>query len=1153
MIALPDALPDIGGPPQLTTFGTPKSGRGRKGRVVSHRGSSVAVRVKLFGAPLLEGARHSTRLSPQQAALVALVYGHAPAGLERRRAIELLWDREADSSGRHRVRQLLVEIRARCGAPLIDSVGDWLVPRPDVESDLVTFEESLARGSLVRAARLLARGFARLPSPSLSDAYDDWRQAMEGRLLRRLRAEAEARSSRAAEAGDWADARDAAEALHALDPADRSAACRSIEAMGRMGHLEDAERVFFTCLDALETDVVPPDLLEAIERVRRAVGRCRSSGDGLFQEVPLVGRRDALATARAVLDDAGSAGFRLVLITGESGIGKTRILKEIHREAAFGEFRCLLAHAVEPESRIPLNPILDCLRSIDLSPHLAALGPPWASVVAAMLPAGTAGIPRDSPPEIQEGALPRRLLDSFALLLERIALEHPTLLLLDDLQWADTTTITALQFMQRRWSQGSLVVMATLRTDPHDSTSPAAVLLSPRTEPRIVHIPLAELAPDEALLLVQRIGSGAIADDVAERICSIAGPHPLYLTELARDYLAGRLLLEHLGSVDLPVPVSLKQILDARLAHLGDRARKAAAIMAVAARPLRLSEVARLAGSDLDEAADTLDDLRRSRLVEFERDRVRIAHELFRSAIYRSLSEPRRALMHQAVADQLRADSGDELAGELAVHYERAGENRLAAELGWIAAERAMESGAMAEAAHFYSVAMENTADPMRRAEATAAAARALHLARDMTRANALLELGATRLREVRRTTEARRLDILRVEALAEMALVPLAELGRRLDDIKAEAHQHEDWEALALALDAELHLLHRGGDLDGILQTFHEMRRVVSSGYPEAMQIAYGGLALGVLFGDPEEALHAAREAVRIANPRSTHRGRALLRLMVVLHYRGMLELPESKQIVRELREAVQRSGDVLLRFSVESNLAVSALDAGDLERAEALMTKAVEVAGTADMSLNRFIQANNTAELAFALGDYEGARDAYLEAVTFSNEITPRYMLDLANAGLGLCALEAGNLSEAKRREEQIQKPPRTWYFDPTPIFALRARLLERLGRIEEAVDLVTKGAAAVENRLVLAWLKLRLLELRLLLRIRPAEVRTLAEEGASIAYRLNLVHRASEFQALIEASERRIKRSGVAISGTDARRARPGQPGGPSHPGT
>jgi predicted ATPase len=125
----------------------------------------------------------------------------------------------------------------------------------------------------------------------------------------------------------------------------------------------------------------------------------------------------------------------MLLISGESGIGKTRVLGEICREAAARGFRCLRADPVELERSIPLNCILDALRDVDLEPHLEALGRPWSSVIASLMPPGTLRHPAEEPPPIQPSSLSRRLLDSFSLLFDRLAREQPTVLFIDDLQW----------------------------------------------------------------------------------------------------------------------------------------------------------------------------------------------------------------------------------------------------------------------------------------------------------------------------------------------------------------------------------------------------------------------------------------------------------------------------------------------------------------------------------------------------------------------------------------------------------------------------------------------------------------------------------------------------------------------------------------------
>ena len=1107
-------------PPQSIVFDRRAAAARRRDRTLIGRGEHARLQVRLFGSPSVTGLQGPVKLSPQQTALVVVVFGHGPKGLSRPRAMRLLWGAEARSEARHRLRQLLVDVRSRVGSRILDTHGDLLRPRPDVACDLAAFEQGLSNGSLLDAALIARSGFALLESGSVADDYHDWRTAAELEQIRRLRVQALARWSRANAEGDWLTAKDAAEALHALDAAEPESVLRMIEILAKHGQPESAEKIFTEYREGLAPGTDPAaEVLEAIDRTRRLKQASSSVLGHSESDVPLIGRRDALARARLVFEEVAEGRFGFVLIGGESGIGKTRVLRELRREAVLRDFRCLEAQAVELECRIPLNPLLDALETVDLRPHLSGLGQPWDAVVGAMLPVGALGSPAVAPPPIQESALPRRLLDAFSMLFESLAVEQPTVLFLDDLQWADATTVAALQFMQRRWSRGSFGVIATVRPDLVSHDHPVAKYLSARPDgPGINRIELGELSTDEALRLVELIGNGEIGEELAHRICALAGLHPLFLTELARDYLAGRLRLPELPMREVTIPVSLKQILDSRLSYLSEPALKVAGMLAVAARPLRLSNLAKLVDLSLDRAADAVEELRRSRLIEYDRDRVRIAHELFRSAIYRHLSEPRRAVNHRLIAELVEAEAAVDSPAELATHYARAGDSEKAALHARSAAERAMESGAVAEAAHLFQLVVENDTDPVRRADATAAQARALHLTRDINRANPLLEVAAERLYAVGKPVEALRMEIRRVEGLAEVGAASLPDLLERLARIKEQARDQQDWEGVALALDAELHLLDRRGDVESIRLVFQEMREVASRGSLEATLLSWAGLALGVLFGHPDEALDAARRSVALTGEGRSYRLRALLRLMVVLQYRGMLELPASRPVIQEARSLAKTSGDVLSHFSIESNLAVAALDAGDLDTAEAQMARAGDLAGSADMDLNRLIQAINRAELSLVRLNFAQAEEAYRDAAGYAGAGTPLYLLDLMNSGKGLCALEAGRMSEARRLEEEINPAPASWHFDPTTILMFRSRLLELRQRRGEAVDLLAAASRDLENRLVLAWLKVQALRVRLLRRSDSAQARAIASKALSQSQELNLTYRIQEFSTLL-----------------------------------
>jgi DNA-binding SARP family transcriptional activator len=1038
--------------------------------------------IELFGGPAVLGSQGPIRLSPSQLAFLTLVY--ANGGMSRPRIARILWKQDDSPSIRHRIRELLHKTNARLGLRGIRPDADQLRPSPEVRCDVADFRAALTASELRVAAELLRAGFATSPLPTVGGEYHDWCTTFGAALTRSLRDRALTAWEEASHQDDWDRARDAAEALYSIEPADERAVMRVIEARARTGKIGSAEAAYATHTGSLSPGESPSRAVEdLIERVRLL--RATRDRAGPARQAPFVGRVEAMATARSALDEISAGGFSFVLVSGESGIGKTRLLQELEREAVLRSFRCLRASPVELESIIPLNPLWDALSSVNLRPHLEELGVPWSTVISAALPSDSfSELAADLPP-IQERELSRRLLDAFSMLLGRLALEKPTVLFLDDLHWADATTVTALQFFQRRWKEGPFGIVASVRPELVGDADPASQYLVGGDRLEVHKIELGELSNEEAVRLIRGIAGQELEDKRVERICALAGLHPLYLTELTRDYLAGHLKLPELPADEVPIPVSLQQILQARIADLSDSAMRLAGMLAVGMRPIKLESLATLARISLYDCAEYTEELERSRLVEVRRDQVQISHDLFRSALYKQVSDARRAVLHRTFAEHLIGQSPDESPGELAIHFSRAGETERASEYGWIAAERAQDSGAMAEAAHFYHLVAENESDSHRRAEATAGLARALHLNRDLERANPALELAAARLRDVGNNGQARRMDIRRVEGMAALWVAPLPALLERLEAIKSDARTAEDWEAVALALDEELRLLHRAGDIRGIRALFGEMRDTAERGPTAAAVLCHAGLAMQALFGDPADALASANRAVALATQSREHRLTALMRLLVVLQCQGTLRQPLAQEVIDEARGLARRSGDLRAQFSIESNVALSLLDAGELDQAEVVMDRLSGILGSADFDLGRLNQANNSAELGLARHDFEGARNRYIDATRHCGPNTPHYAKDAINAGLGLCALKTGNLAEARRREHELGDAPELWFYDPTTILTFRAEMLEKRGDRGGAIDLLKANANKLRDRHVSAWLKVCALLIRLMIK--------------------------------------------------------------------
>jgi DNA-binding SARP family transcriptional activator len=1110
------------GPAPQALFPGPH-GRGRReGRPMDNQAlSNGDVHVRLFGGPVVSFGKGDIGFTPNQRSLVTLIYGRARRVTSRSDAIWLMWEGDDDADSRHRLRQLLHGIRKRAGRELVLTEGDNLSVPTSLKTDIASFEAMLEAGTLGDAARLTSLGFGsgltRLPSRE----YEDWIQARRAGLSRRL-GEAAARAwDQSVEHGDWSRANDAADALVRVRPGDESAIAKLIEARARVGRAASAEAAYAGYLKSLDAGQPPtPKLTALMERVRDLELSHPDSGIVVARNVPLVGRKEPLELAREVLSRAAEGRFERLVVRGEPGIGKTRFLEELRREAVLSGFRCLSAQPVELEQRIGLNPIIDALRDVDVRRHLDALGEPWKAVIASVLPEGaTDGPPAEIPP-IQESSLSRRLMDAFWMLFDQLAAEDPLLIIVDDVQWADPTTLSLLSFMARRWESGGVALCCSVRPELVRGNKALGVFLSPTDPIPNTEVVLEELSDSEAGQLLEHVAGKDLQEPVEAYLRQLAGNHPFYLTELAKDHVAGRLSLPVHRLDAIPIPVSVQQIFQARIGHISDEALRVASLLSVRARSMRLSEIGEVADRELDECADLVEQLQEWHFVEVDRDTVRISHELFRSALYRRLSETRRALIHGRIARQLESTQSPDVVGELAIHYARAGERIKAVEFAQIAAREALGTGAVTAAAQYFEIVVKNSDDPTEKAEATADLAKTLHMDRQIERANPMLEVAAMRLRDVGNMLRARRMEIRRVEGLSELGASPVEDLVERLGVVKREAEEAEDWEAVALGLDAELHLRRGSVDVASVGAVLQQLR-VLSEGHGEAAAcVSLMSLGIEVLYGRPRAGIRAALRGERLTRTAlPQYRFRALQRLHSVLVTRGLTELDSSAKYVDEAKVLAVTSGDLHLKCGLQSNLGVACLDAGDLERAEVLLLGAFKQVGHASMALPRFNQQISLGELYLARLEFRLARVAFDRAMDHAQGFARADVRAIGAAGLGLCAVREGSLREARQRESELSQPQFGWDFDPYLIVAFRAQLLVMRRQFDEAVQLVRGEADTLQGRLILPWFKLRLLEAEISLRTNQGIDKTRTADALREAMRLNLTARAGQFEHLLE----------------------------------
>ncbi|MEM7416112.1 MAG: AAA family ATPase [Gemmatimonadota bacterium] len=1024
------------------------------------------VRVRLFGGPIAVVDDQAIELTPYQQGFLALVYTHRE--VSRPAIVRSLWGEDADSRRRSSVRQLRHQVNRRAGVEVIGARGDQLFAPIWVECDLTHVETSLSGDRPSDATNPITSGFlANLPSRT-SQALLDWRddrdRAYRDRLYVAVRAAWETHKA----SSNWIAAVDSAMALNRIEGAQPAGYARLIEAHARAGYVREAEMAYSEYRRTCARDDSAEEMDSLMLRVRKMSRE--SDGTRGVDDIPFVGRREELAALLEVVASVGRGRCALGVVRGEAGIGKSRLLGEVRRMTTLDGFRCLAASPTSLERRISLSPIFDAISSLELGQHLDEIGEPWRSVVTSMMPPRWEVGERRTPPPIDETALTRRLFEAFALLLHSIAREQPTLLFLDDAHWADTTTLMLLDFYQKRWSESALGVFLAMRPELVD-TDGAMDALTTSLPARSV-VPLEELSPEDGKSLVVATKGGPVDEGLLDHLFEIAGLHPLYLVELIQDVADHRLGVEAQSS-RARVPVSVLQILTARTGSAQAGVIRAMRIAGVWDRPMSPGFLAAIAGWDVEKAASMIDELCSRRLMRVEDGLASISHPMFRQAICEGIPPTLRAVLHGKVATHLKGQD-PVIPGPLAIHLDQAGDRAGAAEYGWQAATEYAHNGATAEASHFFAVAARNETDPTKSALALAREAEAGILARDLHRSILAAEAASKQLRALGMDEEARRAEVRGLDAQRSLRSTKMPRLLSRLSIIKSDARSAEDWEALALALDAELQVLFAYDGDSRIAAVLAETRELLAVREPAAAAASRLILALGCVVGDPDEGLRSAREAVAWSRRAPKHRAVALMRLFVALHVRGRFMTPEGQRVGAMALDEARRGGNVRARHLLEVNHAVGFLDAGELEMAEHWFETAARSAPKASMGIEEMYPSYNRGELALARGDLDEARTWFEVADEALKLGSPLMFRALVSAGVGLCALETGDLAEARRREGEIPNRLPTWCHDPTILVAFRAKLASRRGYVDQADQQLSQASALLANKQELAWLK-------------------------------------------------------------------------------
>ena len=612
-----------------------------------------------------------------------------------------------EESARKSLRQAAWALRGALG-PGADA---WLVgereriglsPDPGlVRVDLAEFRTLVAEGRLDEAAALAGGDLLAGLDEEWADGLRDEHRAEVVALLGGLAARAEAD-------GDARGAIEWSRRQAAADPLGERTARDLIARLARAGDRAGAIAAHEALRDRLrrELGIVPSaetrELVEEVRRGRPATGVADAPSPQpalpppLVREDRFVGRRDARSRLSEAWDDAAAGTLRIACLAGEPGIGKTRLAAELAARLHAGGAIVLYGRSDE-ETLVPHQPFVEALerllREASAQEREDLIGPHRGDL-ARLLPALEAG---DAAPQGAEGATARyRAFEAARALVEAAAARRPTLLVLDDLHWADPATLLLLRHLGRMVDRAPVLVLVTYRDTEVDRAHPlAAALADLRREHPLVTIALEGLSDDEVadLLGADRELAGALRERT--------DGNPFFLGEVSRH-------LREAGGAGEGLPPGVKEVIGRRLDRLGDDAVEVLTSAALAGEEIDLALLEDLHGPD--EALRAVERGGDAGLL-VERGpggRQAFAHALVAETLEDGASAARRARLHARIADALEARPGAGPA-EIAHHLVAAG---TAADpdrtVRWsaAAAEQATALSADSEAAEHYERAL---------------------------------------------------------------------------------------------------------------------------------------------------------------------------------------------------------------------------------------------------------------------------------------------------------------------------------------------------------------------------------------------------------------------------------------------------------------
>lgn len=1043
-------------------------------------------------------------------ALLVYLALNADRAHRRERLAGLLWSDSEDSKARHSLSQALYAIRRLLG-DAVTIEGEDLEFTPDgLAVDSLRMEQLLGSGSAAAAADLYHGEFLEGFWVRGAQGFEEWAGRERARLAALARDALRHIIGAARDRCDWAEVQKRATHLIVLEPFDETAYAELMRSLWMTGDRSAALRYYTQLETVLDSELGsrPSKETRALaDRIREREVRggwtnqraLKESECSVFFKPPFVGRKQELAALSEEWHCVGTGESRAVAIVGTAGIGKTRLAAEFSSSLQLSDVSMFFGRCHEAEQSLPYGPVAEALRHGILEIDLGDVNPRWLAELARIVPEVQdqyGRLPEPSKLDAEGGR--RRLYEGIAQVLKVTCDVRPVLLFVDDLHWADDSSLALLHYLQRRVTNGLYLLTAYRPEELHTrhSTATAELLSSERQGFRTIL--LGALNLDESNDLLSTLIGAREDSNALASVRDMSAGNPFFAIELARS-LAEE---ERANDRNRPlVPHSIRALFHRRFATLSDRAvalMRQAAILGSRSSYEVLSTAAGIPPLEVD---SMIRELARAGILSENAELATFRHDLIREVAIAQIQPALAKALHLRAAHALVARHGDP--GEVAAHFSVAGDARRAYSYALLGAEAAEKLFALDEAANLLHLALQHAADEQTQASLAGRLGRILLHMRDYARARPLLR---TRLEYVTRSCvrlgheffEARH-DLLLVDAYS--STLTLEESGNLLEELHSEL-DHSAVDAPRLEADVLRSLLWAAARAfrPSLVERTIARIRMLHDRVADPRVRTRTARSLGIY----ASYKGAATEARSLLEQARCYAEQARDEPALVDSYVGLstlLHRVPDVDLTRYLLEVAlplaQQIADPAQVANLLCNCAVCFMYLRDADSAEALLAQAMHVlhsTGHHPDTLPSVVF--DLGFVAHLKGDSKLAQARWTEALDSGREhgVLPVVLESLAS--LGILAFSRGDILEARRLAAQATHLARRGKFlldQRSGLEDLLARLRYHSGRRDKALARLAYVATSAEASDIPLYFTVQLIRLELLYsegRIRDAQ---------------------------------------------------------------